>query len=232
MKFSQKNPIPMDGKSVQSALDIFSFGHRSFTPSSIVHYPLFMDDALSHQTPLRGSPTRIVLRVQGDLRAVVDDIRNQWTVFSGGQPFTSFFLDSRLDRYYERDRVVGTMLTILASLGLFISSLGLLGLAMYAIEQRTKELGIRKILGASILSMAGLLTKEFAKLVLIANFIAWPIAYFAMERWLDSFAYRIALGPGVFLIAGGIAMVIAMGTVGYHTARAAVRNPVESLRYE
>jgi putative ABC transport system permease protein len=180
----------------------------------------------------RGSPTRIVLRVQGDIPAVLKDIEQQWSTFSGGQPFTSFFLDTRLERYYSRDEAVGTLFGILASLGITISSLGLLGLAMYATEQRTKELGIRKVFGASMFNLAGLLTKEFAKLILIANVIAWPIAFFAMERWLESFAYRIDIGIGVFLLAGGVALCIALVTVTYHTVRAAVRNPIESLRYE
>jgi putative ABC transport system permease protein len=180
----------------------------------------------------RGHPTRIVLRVQGDIPAIIEDIRKQWVDISGGQPFTSFFLDSRLERYYRRDEAVGTLFGILATLGVFISSLGLLGLAMYATEQRTKEMGIRKVFGAGMFNLAGLLTKEFAKLIVIANLVAWPLAYYAMRRWLDGYAYRIDIGVEVFLIAGAVALCIALLTVGYHTIRAAIRNPIESLRYE
>ncbi len=180
----------------------------------------------------RGAPTRIVLRVQGDSRAVVEDVRRQWTSFSGGQPFTWYFLDERLDRYYRRDESLGTVFGILSSLGIFLSCLGLLGLTMYATERRKKEMGIRKVLGASVPSLSVLLVKDFVKLVLIAVVIAWPVAYLSMRRWLETFAYRINQSPGDFLVAGLAALIIALLTVAYHTRKVAVANPVESLRYE
>jgi putative ABC transport system permease protein len=179
-----------------------------------------------------GAPTRIVLRVQGDIPAILKDIEKQWSTHSGGHPLTAYLLDERLERYYRNDRSVGALFGILASLGVFISSLGLLGLAMFATEQRTKELGIRKVFGARTSHLAGLLTKEFAKLILIANLIAWPVAYFGMKRWLEGFAYRIEIGIWIFVAAGALTLCIAIVTVAYHTLRAAVRNPIESLRYE
>jgi putative ABC transport system permease protein len=180
----------------------------------------------------RGTPTRVVLRVQGNLRDVVDDVGKQWASFSGGQPLTWYFLDERIDRYYRRDEAVGTLFGILSSLGIFLSCLGLLGLTMHATERRRKEMGIRKVLGASVPSIGGLLVKEFVKLVMLSIVIAWPIAYFGMRRWLETFAYRIDQRPIDFVIAGAAALIIALVTVLYHTRKVAVANPIESLRYE
>jgi putative ABC transport system permease protein len=180
----------------------------------------------------RGAPTRIVLRVHGNMRDIVEDVGRQWTAFSGGQPITWYFLDERIDRYYRRDEAIGTVFGILSSLGIFLSCLGLLGLTMHSTERRRKEMGIRKVLGASSPSLGILLVKEFAVLVAIAVVIAWPIAYLFMRRWLDTFAYRIELIPVDFVAAGLAALVIAFATVAYHTRKVAVSNPVESLRYE
>lgn len=180
----------------------------------------------------RGAPTRIVLRVQGDTHSIVEDVGRLWVTFSGGQPLTWYFLDERLDRYYRRDEAAGTVFGILASLGIFLSCLGLLGLTMHATERRKKEMGIRKVLGASASGLGILLVKEFVKLVLIAVLIAWPLAYLFMRRWLETFAYRIDQDPIDFVVAGLAALVIALMTVAYHTRKVAVANPVESLRYE
>ncbi len=117
-------------------------------------------------------------------------------------------------------------------MAIFIASLGLFGLASFTAEQRTKEIGIRKALGASVSEIILLLSKEFTKWVLVANIIAWPIAYLAMNRWLQNFAYRINIGLGTFILAALLALVIALLTVGYQAIRAARVNPVDALRYE
>jgi putative ABC transport system permease protein len=117
-------------------------------------------------------------------------------------------------------------------LTVFVACLGLFGLASFTAEQRTKEIGIRKVLGASVSGLVLLLSKEFMALVALANLIAWPIAYYAMNRWLQGFAYRIELGPGVFILGGVLALVIALLTVSAQAIRAARANPVEALRYE
>ncbi|NUO80605.1 ABC transporter permease [candidate division KSB1 bacterium] len=180
----------------------------------------------------RGAPTRIVLRVRGDIPAVIRDVEEQWKTFSGGQPFTTYFLDDRLERYYRADQALGKLFGIFAGVGIFISCLGLLGLVTYATEQRTKEIGIRKTLGATTPSIVGLLSKEFVKLVVVANLIAWPLSYYFINGWLQDFAYRIDLSWGVFVLAGGLALVIALLTVSAQTIKAALSNPVEALRYE
>jgi putative ABC transport system permease protein len=180
----------------------------------------------------RGAPTRVVLRVQGNVRDIVEDVAKQWTAFSGGQPLTWYFLDERIDRYYRRDEAVGTLFGILSSLGIFLSCLGLLGLTMHATERRKKEMGIRKVLGASVPSLSILLVKDFVRLVAIAVVIAWPVAYLFMRQWLETFAYRTEQNPVDFVAAGLAALVIALATVAYHTRKVSVSNPVESLRYE
>jgi putative ABC transport system permease protein len=179
-----------------------------------------------------GYPTRLVLKVRGNLPEIIRDLGEQWTTFSGGQPFTTFFLDERLERYYRRDEAEGVLFAILSSVGILISCLGILGLTMYAAEQRTKELGIRKVLGASGTSLTGLLTKELLGIVVLANLIAWPIAYYAMNRWLEDFAYRIDMGWWMFALAGGVALVIASVTISFQAIRAVRANPVDALKYE
>lgn len=198
-----------------------------------VHYEPLHQQILPMVTLLsRGAPTRIVLRLQGDIPATIRAVEEKWKSFSGGQPFTAYFLDDRLERYYRADRALGKLFAMFASVGIFVSCLGLLGLAMYATEQRTKEIGIRKVLGATTPGIMNLLSKEFVKLVVIANLIAWPVSYYFINGWLQSFAYRIDLGWGVFVLASGLALVIALLTVSAQTVRAALANPVEALRYE
>ena len=193
-----------------------------------LHLPIYpMVILVSH-----GAPTRIVLRVRGNIPEIIREAREQWMSLSGGQPFTSYFLDDQLERYYRRDQAIGKLVGIFALLGIFVSCLGLLGLAMYATEQRTKEIGIRKILGASTPGIMGLLSGEFVKLVLIANLIAWPVAYFFINGWLQDFAYRIDVGWWVFALTGAAALVIALATVSTQTIKAALANPADALRYE
>jgi putative ABC transport system permease protein len=117
-------------------------------------------------------------------------------------------------------------------LAIFVACLGLLGLAAFVTEQKTKEIGIRKVLGASVMEVVTLLSKEFIRWVLIANVIAWPLAYYIMNNWLKNFAYRIDMSFWIFLASGVLALLIALLTVSSHAIRAATANPVESLRYE
>ncbi len=141
-------------------------------------------------------------------------------------------MDASFDRQYRAEERVGKIFAVFTVLGLFIACLGLLALASYAAERRTKEIGIRKVLGASVGSIVRLLSKEFLILVALANLIAWPIAYYAMSRWLEEFAYRINIGLGTFLLAALFALIITLITVGSQAIRAALTNPVDTLRYE
>jgi putative ABC transport system permease protein len=147
-------------------------------------------------------------------------------------PIDYTFLDESFDRKYKAEEKLNKIFTYFTLLAIFIACLGLFGLASFTAEQRTKEIGIRKALGAKISGIILLLSKEFTKWVLVANIIAWPIAYLAMNRWLQNFAYRINIGIGTFILAALMALVIALLTVGYQAIKAARANPVESLRYE
>jgi putative ABC transport system permease protein len=137
-----------------------------------------------------------------------------------------------LERQYQAEKLFGKIFTVFVVLSLAIAGLGLFGLAAYAAEQRTKEIGIRKVLGASVANLMGLLSQDFLRLVLIANLIAWPVAYLAMTKWLANFAYRIDIGWWTFALAGGLALLIALLTVSTQAIKAALANPVEALRYE
>ncbi len=142
------------------------------------------------------------------------------------------FLDESFDALYRSEARFGALFGTFAALAIFIACLGLFGLSAYSVQQRTKEIGIRKALGASAASVAGLFSKDFLKLVLIGFVVAVPVSYLAMSRWLDGFAYRIDIGSGVFLLAGGAALLVAVMTVSWQSARAAGLDPVRTLRYE
>jgi len=147
-------------------------------------------------------------------------------------PFEFGFLDESLDNLYYKDRRVGSIFNVFTSLAIFISCLGLFGLASFLIERRTKEIGIRKILGADVGKILLLLSRDFLKWVAIANIIAWPVAYFAMNRWLQNFAYRTNIKVWTFALAAAFALGIALLTISYHSIRASLSNPADSLRYE
>jgi putative ABC transport system permease protein len=159
-------------------------------------------------------------------------LENKLKAFVPGQPFEYFFLDDDFDRLYKAEKKIGQLFTAFSILAILVACLGLFGLASFTAEQRTKEIGIRKILGATVSNIFVLLTKEFSKWVLLANLIAWPIAYFAMHRWLQNFAYRISIEVWIFFLAAFLAFMIAVITVSYQAVRAALANPAESLRYE
>lgn len=152
--------------------------------------------------------------------------------FAPSTPFSYSFFDEVFERAYFTEQRMGRIFGAFAILAIFIACLGLFGLTVFAAEQRTKEIGIRKVLGASVTKIFMLLSKEFIRWVLLANFIAWPIAYFTMNKWLENFAYRIQLGVVAFLVSGGIALLIAYLTVSYQSIKSARANPITSLRYE
>jgi putative ABC transport system permease protein len=146
--------------------------------------------------------------------------------------FQYSFIDDDFRRKYPEEEKVRQIFLIFGFLAVMVACLGLFGLASFTLEQRTKEIGVRKVLGASIHSLVLLIAKEFMKLVLVSNILAWPLAYFAMHRWLENFAYRINIKPDIFIFSGIIAFIIAMFTVCFHSMKAARTNPVDSLRYE
>ena len=147
-------------------------------------------------------------------------------------PYSYSFLSDTIENFYDTDHKTGTVFSYFSLLAIFISCLGLLGLAAYTAEQRKKEIGIRKVLGSSIIGITSLLSREFLKNVALSIIIAWPIAWFTMREWLNGFAYRTHIGISVFIISGILALGIAFISVGYQVFKAAVANPVDSLRDE
>ncbi len=170
--------------------------------------------------------------LKGDIPAGVKRVESVWKQFFPEQPFNYQFLDERFDRLYAREQTQQTLFSIFAGIAILISCLGLFGLSMFMAEVRTKEIGIRKVLGASEMSLVTLFSKDFVALVFVALVIASPVAWFAMNRWLQDFAYRTDIHWWVFLLAGGLTMLIALLTVSFQSVKAALMNPVKSLRSE
>ncbi len=167
-----------------------------------------------------------------DLGSTLAFLEQQWQTLGPDRPFEYFFLDQDYDRLYSAEERVGELFGFLAFLTILIACLGLFGLAAFMAEQRTKEIGIRKVLGATVPGIILLLSKEFTRLVVVAFVIAAPVAYIAMNGWLEDFAYRIEISWWIFLAAGLSALLIAWLTVSYQAIKAALTNPVKALRYE
>ena len=173
------------------------------------------------------------VKINGDkAKQALAFIKTVWDKNCTGHPFEYQFLDDHFEEVYQADAQVSKIVGVLAALAIIISCLGLFGLASYSAEKRIKEVGIRKVMGASMQSVVTLLSKQFLKLVIIANIIAWPIAWLAVHSWLQDYAYRIEISWWVFLAAGLAAVMIALITVSYQAIKAAVANPVKSLRTE
>jgi putative ABC transport system permease protein len=165
-------------------------------------------------------------------KKAISDIETAWKKINREQPFTYKYLDDHFAELYSADRVVSKVVGILAGLGIIISCMGLFGLASYAAEKRVREIGIRKVLGASVTTITTMLSKDFMKLVFISNLIAWPIAWLGVHQWLQDFAFRIPVSIWVFFLASAIAIVVAIFTVSFQAIKAAIVNPVLSLRSE
>jgi putative ABC transport system permease protein len=163
---------------------------------------------------------------------ILTAIEEPWKTFFPGNPVDHFFLDQFFNRQYESDRQFGQIFTVFTILAIFIACLGLFGLASFMTAQRTKEIGIRKVLGSSASNIVLLLSKGFIQLVLIANLIAWPLAWWLMSKWLESFPYRIDINPMLFILAGLGVVVIAFISVGVQTLKAALIDPSKTLKYE
>ena len=152
--------------------------------------------------------------------------------FAPNFPYEYSFIDRGVQTLYQSEQRLGRIFSAFAFLAVFISCLGIFGLASFTAEKRTKEIGIRKVLGAPVSHIVILLSKEFSLWILLANLIAWPIGWYAMSKWLQNFAYRTGLNPLLFIVAGLLSLLVAAIPVGYQAVKAAVADPVTSLRYE
>jgi putative ABC transport system permease protein len=169
---------------------------------------------------------------QGEFSNTINFIESKWKEFTNDKPFEYSFLDEDYNSLYQNETRTGTVFKIFSALAIFIASLGLIGLASFTAEQKAREISIRKVCGAGVSSIIVLLSKEFMKWVLIANLIAWPAAYFFMDKWLQNFAYKIDIEPSTFIIAALLAAAAAVSAVLYQTLSAALRNPVDNIKYE
>jgi putative ABC transport system permease protein len=184
------------------------------------------------------------LRISGGrLEETIDAVENYWSARFPNRPFNFFFLDEEFDRQYRAEQKSEEIVGAFSFLAIFLACLGLFGLAAYSAEQRTKEIGPAfrchnskegrgKVLGASRGGLVGLINKEFLLLVVLGNVVAWPVARYAMNRWLQGFAYRVEIGFDIFALAGAVALLIALLTVSTQAIKAALANPVEAPRYE
>lgn len=167
-----------------------------------------------------------------NLSTTLDAIKNVWIKFSQDQPFNYSFLDEELGKVYRDEQIFREMFFYFSSIAIIIAMMGLFGLTLFTMEQKRKEIAVRKVHGANISQVTALISKQFAKWIIIANLFAWPAAYFFIKDWLNDFAYRINISVFYFILSALITLIIALLTIGYHTIKAARANPVESLRYE
>lgn len=176
--------------------------------------------------------TIYIKSLPGNMQAAVAAAKKVMTRVAPNDPFEYHFLDDTYDALYHSEQQASVLIALFASIAIVVSALGLLGLAAFAAEQKVKEIGVRKVLGASVQHIVSLLSMDFIKMVLVASVIAFPIAWWAMNKWLQGFAYKISLSWWIFISAAGTALVIALITVSYQAIKAALANPVKSLRSE
>jgi putative ABC transport system permease protein len=197
--------------------------------TAMIPFALFHTSSKSYDL---GTTFMMVRMKPGDISNTLSKIESKWKTFVPGEPFDYNFLDASFEALYRSEQRMGSIFSIFTGLSLFIACLGLFGLSAYIAERRIKEIGVRKVLGASVPSVVTLLSKDFLKLTLIAAVIAFPIAWWWMNKWLQDFAYRININWTIFLVAGLCTLLVALLTVSFQAIKAAIANPVKSLRTE
>lgn len=197
--------------------------HREIMPQLFTIHPRFAANALKY----------VFVKINSvDIPDTMKQIQETSAKNAPNYPVKYDFLDQGIGALYQSEQKLGKIFTYFAMLAIFISCLGIFGLSAFSVEQRTKEIGIRKILGSSVPGIMFLLSKEFSRWILLANILAWPIAFYAMHKWLENFAYRTGINIVLFLLAGGLSLIIAAVPVGYQAIKAAVSDPIDALRYE
>jgi putative ABC transport system permease protein len=231
-----QNPADIVGKTFKAALVQNEFGLVPITVIGLVKDSRFrsvklpLDPILFQKTET--GETDMIVRFHGDPVAVRAAVERAWKGFTNEVPFTAKFSDDIMVELYKAEDARAKTFAAFAILSVIVGCLGLFGLAAFTAERRTKEIGIRKVLGARVRDIVRLLVWQFSKPVIVANLIAWPIAWWVMRGWLNGFDTRITLGPTPFLLAGGLALAIAVATVAGHAIRVARSNPIHALRYE
>jgi putative ABC transport system permease protein len=232
-----RTPQEAVGKPLKTGLTLPEYGLVPATIVGVVRDARFRSIREPLQPILfnlaRNNHNVLMVRYAGaNPRDVMAGIERTWRRLVSDVPFKAEFVDDRVRKLYDREEARARLFGAFSLLAVVIGCLGLFGLAAFTAERRTKEIGIRKVLGARTRDIVRLLVWQFSKPVIVANVIAWPVAWWVMRGWLNGFDARIGLGPSPFLLAGGIALVIAIVTVGGHAFRVARANPINALRYE
>jgi putative ABC transport system permease protein len=222
-------------KALNEELTFFSGRQQKFKVIGVVrdfNFESFKSAVRPMVIRLANQSDNLYVRYSGSPEAAVKEAENQWKQYASGDPFEYSFLDEKFDGLFRAEQRLSTLFWVFTAMAIVIASLGLFALAAFTAEQRTKEIGIRKAMGASVFSIATLLSKEFTVLVIISVVLAIVPAWFVLDYWLGQFAYRIPVSATVFLLSGVGALLIAWFTVAFHAIRAALSKPVNSLRYE
>jgi len=214
-------PIHWETKTVIGVVKDFHFSslHKTIMPLYISNVPSYLDTISIKISPENTTNT-------------LSFLREKWKEIDPYRPFEYSFLDETYDSQYRPDEQLSKIFASFTAFAIFIACLGLFGLASFMSEQKTKEIGIRKVLGASVPGIVVMLSKNFLKLVIIANIISWPISYFVMKSWLQNFAYRTNMGVSLFIMTGALSLCIALLTVSYQSVKASLSNPVDAIKYE
>ena len=195
--------------------------------------PMVLYISPDHPNWLFFSSTNFSVKTSGqNLPGLIKYLEDGFKKFAPYQPFDFYFFDEDFDRAYRAEQKRGQLYKFFAAMSILIACLGLYGLASFTAKRKIKEIGIRKVMGASVLQIVYLLTKESTKWIVIANLIAWPTAYFIMHKWLQIFAYRVNIHIGFFILATVLTLLIAWLTSSYQSIKASLADPVDSLRYE
>lgn len=224
-RFTEVNSGPLDPNSV-----------RSWTVIGVVedfHFQSLRDEIMPLGFFLGSSPVFVSFRFEGrDTQAVVEAVQSVWSAMLPDKEFSYSFLDENFYRMYSSERRLGTIFGVFAALAIVIACLGLFALTAFAVERRTKEIGIRKTLGASMKNIVVLLSRDYGRLIAMAFIISTPVAWYSVNKWLEGYPYRTQIGVSVYLLAGAIAGAVAVVTIAYHCVKAARTNPTTSLRSE
>jgi putative ABC transport system permease protein len=234
-KFGWEDPI---GKTIRIPDDINDENEMIFEARTVVgviadFHLASLHKMIAPQIIYNSSGGALSLRLSPEnTSATLTRLKELWGTIDPGRPLDYFFLDESFDAQYRAEERLSGIFSSFTVFAIFIACLGLFGMASYMAEQRTKEIGIRKVLGASVPGVVALLARDFVKLVLIANLVAWPLAYFIMNRWMQNFAYRAGITIWIFFLTGLAAMTIALLTVSFQSIRAALSDPVRAIKYE
>ena len=234
-KFGWDDPV---GKTIRIPDDLNSENEMVFETRTVVgviadFHLASLHTVIAPQIVYNSPGAALSLRLNPEnTSATLGRLKELWGTVDPGRPLDYFFLDESFDAQYKAEERLSGIFSSFTVFAIFIACLGLFGMASYMAERRTKEIGIRKVLGASIPGVVALLARDFVKLVLIANLVAWPLAYLAMNKWMQNFAYRAGITPWVFVLTGLAALAIALLTVSYQSIRAALSDPVRAIKYE